>query len=67
MRFRTLLLALALGCGMTLAPGSTANAATKKVKVQKNRGYNTNRANRVKPRKAKNFKPKPVKTRRVKH
>jgi len=59
MRIRTLALALALGCGMT----TMAEAKQKpvhKVSVKKNKGYKTNKANRVKPRKVKPVKRRPL-------
>ena len=59
MRFRTLLLALILGCGLTMAAGARQKSAVHKVSVRKNRGYKTNRANHAKVRKA-----KPVKSHR---
>jgi hypothetical protein len=65
MRFRTLVLALALGCGLTVAGEAKQKHVSQKVhkvSAKKNRGYKQNRANAVKPRKA----PK-VKTRKVKH
>jgi hypothetical protein len=56
MRIRTLALALALGCGMTTMAGAKQKPATHKVSVKKNKGYQTNKANRFKPRKAKRVK-----------
>lgn len=52
MRFRTLALALALGCGLTAVSEAKQKPATHKVVVKKSRGYKANRANKVKPRKA---------------
>jgi hypothetical protein len=55
MRFRTLALALALGCGMTLAAEAKQKPTTHKapkVAIKKSRGSKQNRAAKVKPRKA---------------
>jgi hypothetical protein len=65
MRFRTLVLAVALGCAVVAVPD--ANAKSKKVSIKHNKGYKTNRANRVKPRMAKARKVKPVKHRPAGH
>ncbi|SPE37097.1 exported hypothetical protein [Candidatus Sulfopaludibacter sp. SbA6] len=56
MRFRTLALALALGCAMTGMAEAKRKPAVHKVSVKKSKGYKTNRANKVKPRKAKRVK-----------
>ena len=61
MRIRTLVVALALGCGLIAAPA--AYAKSPKVKIHKNHGYKTNRANKVKPHIVKPRKVKPVKHR----
>jgi hypothetical protein len=60
MRLRTLALALALGCGMTT---HMAEAKVHKVSPKKSKGYRTNRAVKVKPRKAKRMKVKRMKVR----
>lgn len=59
MRIRTLALAIALGCGMTTMAGAKQKPTIHKVSVKKNHGYRTNRANKVKPRKAKPVKSHP--------
>jgi len=59
MRFRTVVLALALASGLTMAAEAKPKTTYHKPSVKRNHGYKTNKANRSKPRKA-----KPVKSRR---
>jgi hypothetical protein len=61
MRIRTLILALALSCGMTVMAEAKTKTTTHRVSAKRSKGYKQNRANKVKPRKAKTVKSHPRK------